>query len=79
MIDFFVPTAERLLNSDQPARVLAASLAALAGFRSAPQPRSLLTYEEGYTTLRLVAKPGEWWWGGWVGGWLSECMQGGVS
>lgn len=58
VIDFFVPTADKLLASDQPARVLAASLAALAGFRAAPQPRSLLTYEEGLATLRLLAKPG---------------------
>ncbi|KAF5828318.1 P-loop containing nucleoside triphosphate hydrolase protein [Dunaliella salina] len=58
VIDFFVPTADKLLASDQPARVLAASLAALAGFRAAPQPRSLLTYEEGLTTLRLLARPG---------------------
>ena len=29
-----------------------------AGFRAAPQPRSLLTYEEGMTTLRLLSKPG---------------------
>uniref|UniRef100_A0A6S8LJW3 RNA helicase n=1 Tax=Dunaliella tertiolecta TaxID=3047 RepID=A0A6S8LJW3_DUNTE len=59
VIDFFVPTADKLLASDQPARVLAASLAALAGFRAAPQPRSLLTYEEGFTTLRLLARPGQ--------------------
>ncbi|KAF5828319.1 P-loop containing nucleoside triphosphate hydrolase protein [Dunaliella salina] len=65
VIDFFVPTADKLLASDQPARVLAASLAALAGFRAAPQPRSLLTYEEGLTTLRLLARPGQ------IDGWKS--------
>ena len=58
VIGFFVPTAERLLASGQPARVLAASLAALAGFRAAPKPRSLLTYEEGMITLRLLGRPG---------------------
>lgn len=46
VIDFFIPAAEKLLASDQPSRVLAAALAALSGFRAAPQPRSLLTYEE---------------------------------
>ena len=37
VIDFFVPTAEKLLASDQPSRVLAASLAALAGVLIAEQ------------------------------------------
>jgi hypothetical protein len=58
VIDFFIPAAERLLSSEQPSRVLAAALAALGGFRRAPQPRSLLTYEEGMVTLRLLGTPG---------------------
>jgi ATP-dependent RNA helicase DDX21 len=39
VVDFFVPAAERLLASEQPSRVLAAALAALAGFRDVPQVR----------------------------------------
>ncbi len=59
MVEFFVPAAERLLSSEQPSRVLAAALAALAGFRHVPQPRSLLTYEVGFVTLRLLTNRGE--------------------
>lgn len=59
VIDFFVPAAEKLLGAPQPSRVLAAALAALGGFRAPPQPRSLLTYEEGMVTGRLLATPGE--------------------
>lgn len=55
VIDWFVPAAEKLLSSDQPTRVMAAALAALSGFRAVPKPRSLLTYEEGMMTLRLMA------------------------
>ena len=58
MIDFFVPAAEKLLSSEQPSRVLAAALASMSGFRRVPQPRSLLTYEEGLVTLRLVGAAG---------------------
>lgn len=59
VIDFFIPAAEKLLSSDQPSRVLAAALAALGGFRAAPKPRSLLTYEEDMMTLRLMGKAGD--------------------
>ncbi|KAG2428695.1 hypothetical protein HXX76_011400 [Chlamydomonas incerta] len=58
VIDFFVPAAERLMSSEQPSRVLAAALAAMAGFRTVPQPRSLLTYEAGFVTLRLLTSKG---------------------
>lgn len=44
------------MSSDQPSRVLAAALAALAGFRNVPQSRSLLTYEPGFVTLRILSK-----------------------
>ncbi len=40
-------------------QVLAAALAAMSGFRSVPQPRSLLTSETGMVTLRLLAKRGQ--------------------
>lgn len=59
VIEFFIPAAERLLSSDQPSRVLAAALASMAGFRHVPQPRSLLTYETGLVTLRLLTNKGE--------------------
>jgi len=58
VIDFFVPAAEKLLASPTPSRVLAAALAALGGFRRAPQPRSLLTYEEGLVTARIMGPRG---------------------
>ncbi len=49
-----MPAAERLMASEQPSRVLAAALAAMSGFRKPPRPRSLLTYDEGIVTLRLL-------------------------
>ncbi|KXZ51538.1 hypothetical protein GPECTOR_12g501 [Gonium pectorale] len=60
VVDYFLPAAERLVSAEgaAPARVLAAALAALAGFRHVPQPRSLLTYEPGFVTLRLMAARG---------------------
>jgi hypothetical protein len=60
VVDFFVPAAERLLSTGTPInRVLAAALASLSGFRHVPQPRSLMTYEEGMDTLKLMGRPGE--------------------
>jgi ATP-dependent RNA helicase DDX21 len=59
VVDFFAPAAERLLQADQPERVLAAALAAVSGFRGAPQRRSLLTGEAGLTTLRLLVPAGQ--------------------
>jgi ATP-dependent RNA helicase DDX21 len=59
VVDFFAPAAERLLQADRPERVLAAALAAVSGFRGAPQRRSLLTGEAGQTTLRLLAPAGQ--------------------
>lgn len=58
VIDFFVPAAEKLLSAGAPTRVLAAALAAMSGFKSVPEPRSLLTGEVGRVTLRLMAAPG---------------------
>ncbi len=54
VIDFFEPAAERLLAAGSPAKVLAAALAAMSGFRNVPAPKSLLTSEEGYMTLSLL-------------------------
>jgi len=65
VIDFFVPAAERLLASDQPSRVLAAALASMSGFQKPPLTRSLLTYEDGLVTLRILAPRGQ------IDGWRS--------
>jgi hypothetical protein len=35
-----------------------AALAALSGIQEVPEPRSLLTLEEGVQTLRMMSKPG---------------------
>ncbi|MEW5320486.1 MAG: hypothetical protein WDW38_011555 [Sanguina aurantia] len=67
IIDNFLPAAERLLASENPTRLLAAALASMSGFRAKPQPRSLLTYESGYVTVRMLGKPGL------VDGWSSLC------
>eukprot|EP00879_Flechtneria_rotunda_P009638 GHRR01010085.1.p1 GENE.GHRR01010085.1~~GHRR01010085.1.p1 ORF type:complete len:752 (+),score=235.05 GHRR01010085.1:500-2755(+) len=58
VIDFFMPAATRLIQSPQPERVLAAALAAMSGFRTVAQERSLLTGEIGYSTLKLMASAG---------------------
>lgn len=39
VIEFFLPAAQRLLANGQPDRILAASLAALSGFRQTPKSR----------------------------------------
>lgn len=49
----FRPTAESLLEEKGP-DVFAAALAHLSGFSQLPPSRSLLTYEPGMTTVRLV-------------------------
>ncbi|CAM6007903.1 unnamed protein product [Sphagnum balticum] len=53
LTDVFMQTAETLL-ADQGPSALAAALAHLSGFTQPPASRSLLTHEEGLTTLRLV-------------------------
>ncbi|KAG1674673.1 hypothetical protein FOA52_007197 [Chlamydomonas sp. UWO 241] len=67
VIEFFVPAAERLIASGNPTRVLAAALASMSGFSHVPQPRSLLTYETGKLTLRLLGSGSE----GKIDGWNS--------
>ncbi|KAG0606117.1 hypothetical protein M758_9G115200 [Ceratodon purpureus] len=49
----FLPTAESLLEERGPT-AFAAALAHLSGFSQLPPSRSLLTYEPGMTTVRLV-------------------------
>eukprot|EP00798_Chlamydomonas_sp_ICE-L_P001315 gene1315-32668_t len=58
VIEFFLPAAEKLLSSEQPERVLAAALASMSGIHHPPKPRSILTYTEGVTTLRIVGPKG---------------------
>ena len=59
VVDFFAPAAARLLAAEGPERVLAAALAAVSGFRGAPQRRSLLTGEVGQTSLRMLFPAGQ--------------------
>lgn len=49
----FLPTAESLLE-ERGSEAFAAALAHLSGFSQLPPSRSLLTYEPGMTTVRLV-------------------------
>jgi ATP-dependent RNA helicase DDX21 len=51
--EVFLPTAQALLEEDGTA-AFAAALAHLAGFTQLPTSRSLITHEEGLTTLRMV-------------------------
>ncbi|BBN05938.1 ATP-dependent RNA helicase DDX21 [Marchantia polymorpha subsp. ruderalis] len=53
LIDVFMPTAEKLLAESGPG-ALAAAIAHLSGFSQPPASRSLITFEEGLTTLRLI-------------------------
>lgn len=53
LADEFRPTAESLLEERGP-EVFAAALAHMSGFSQLPPSRSLLTYEPGMTTVRLV-------------------------
>ncbi|KAG0569832.1 hypothetical protein KC19_6G118900 [Ceratodon purpureus] len=55
--EVFMSTAEELLNEQGPT-AFAAALAHLAGFTQLPASRSLITHEEGLTTLRLVRPRG---------------------
>jgi len=56
VIKFFEPVATQLMSSQDPTRVLAAALAQISGFTQVPQPRSLLTYESGMQTLKLLGE-----------------------
>ncbi|XP_014495889.1 DEAD-box ATP-dependent RNA helicase 3, chloroplastic isoform X1 [Vigna radiata var. radiata] len=52
-IQFFTPTAQRLIE-EQGTTALAAALAQLSGFSRPPSSRSLITHEQGWTTLQLI-------------------------
>ncbi|KAL3694990.1 hypothetical protein R1sor_008641 [Riccia sorocarpa] len=53
LVDVFMPTAEKLLQDEGP-RALAAAIAHLSGFSQPPASRSLITFEEGIMTLRII-------------------------
>ncbi|KAJ0700293.1 putative RNA helicase transcription factor interactor and regulator CCHC(Zn) family [Helianthus annuus] len=55
-IEFFTPTAQKLIE-EQGAGALAAALAQLSGFSKPPSSRSLITHEQGWTTLQLTRDP----------------------
>lgn len=55
---FFSDVAEELMETMGPKEALSAALAALSGFQQAPQPKSLLTYEEGLTTILMSPTDG---------------------
>ncbi|XP_057439108.1 DEAD-box ATP-dependent RNA helicase 3, chloroplastic [Lotus japonicus] len=52
-IEFFTPTAQKLIE-EQGTSALAAALAHLSGFSKPPSSRSLITHEQGWTTLQLT-------------------------
>ncbi|PRW21064.1 glutamate--cysteine chloroplastic isoform A [Chlorella sorokiniana] len=55
---YFGPVARMLLAERDPQEALEAALAALSGIQEIPEPRSLLTMEEGVQTLLIMSKPG---------------------
>jgi ATP-dependent RNA helicase DDX21 len=55
---YFSPVAKMVLSSRDPQEALEVALAALSGINSIPEPRSLLTLQEGFTTLQMMSKPG---------------------
>ncbi|RZC22008.1 DEAD-box ATP-dependent RNA helicase 3, chloroplastic-like [Glycine soja] len=52
-VQFFTPTAQRLIE-EQGTSALAAALAQLSGFSRPPSSRSLITHEQGWITLQLT-------------------------
>ena len=54
----FAPVARTVLASSDPQEALEAALAALSGIKQIPEPRSLLTLQEGYVTLQVMSAPG---------------------
>lgn len=55
---YFAPVAKMVLASRDPQEALEVALAALSGITAIPEPRSLLTLQEGYTTLQLMSEKG---------------------
>lgn len=52
-VEYFIPTAQQLMEQ-QGVNSLAAALALLGGFSKPPSSRSLITHEQGWTTLQLT-------------------------
>ncbi|GLT88486.1 hypothetical protein SLE2022_065110 [Rubroshorea leprosula] len=55
-VEFFIPTAQRLIE-EQGTSALAAALAHLSGFACPPSSRSLINHEQGWVTLQLTRDP----------------------
>ncbi|KAJ0640965.1 putative RNA helicase transcription factor interactor and regulator CCHC(Zn) family [Helianthus annuus] len=55
-IQFFTPTAQKLIE-EQGASALAAALAQLSGFSKPPSSRSLISHDQGWTTLQMTRDP----------------------
>ncbi|KAJ6897717.1 DEAD-box ATP-dependent RNA helicase 3 [Populus alba x Populus x berolinensis] len=55
-VEFFTPTAQKLIE-EQGTSALAAALAHLSGFSQPPSSRSLISHEQGWTTLQLTRDP----------------------
>lgn len=53
LIEIFLPTANKLME-EKGTNALAAALARLSGFSKPPSSRSLITHEEGWTTLHMT-------------------------
>ncbi|KAJ7977779.1 DEAD-box ATP-dependent RNA helicase [Quillaja saponaria] len=55
-LEFFIPTAQKLIE-EQGVSALAAALAHLSGFSRPPSSRSLINHEQGWVTLQLTRDP----------------------
>ncbi|MED6109875.1 hypothetical protein PIB30_037532 [Stylosanthes scabra] len=52
-VEFFTPTAQKLIE-EQGTSALAAALAQMSGFSRPPSSRSLINHEQGWVTLQLI-------------------------
>ncbi|KAL1831873.1 hypothetical protein ACET3Z_001524 [Daucus carota] len=55
-VEFFTPTAQKLID-EHGTSALAAAIAQLSGFSRPPSSRSLISYEQGKVTLQLTRDP----------------------
>lgn len=55
LIEIFIPTANKLIE-EKGINALAAALARLSGFSQPPASRSLISHEEGWTTLQMTSE-----------------------
>ncbi|KAK9147184.1 hypothetical protein Sjap_007087 [Stephania japonica] len=56
-IEFFIPTAQKMIE-DKGVASLAAALAQLSGFSQPPSSRSLISHEQGWTTIQMTRDSG---------------------